>query len=168
MEYHLYWLIKSSCFEIFGDRKYDLFSSQEVDGNMMFIDYWKVLGLDFSEIGNTVFFESKSWWKDDIYWLPKKSCFELFEDGKYGLSLSQKVDGKIIFTDHWKVLVLNFSLMKNTAFFQPKRWWKDDIYLVFMSFPWYSRTWEIWFFVQCELSVFYLFHPQLFDFLRIT
>ena len=26
----------------------------------------------------------KSWWKDDIYWLLKSSCFELFVDGKYG------------------------------------------------------------------------------------
>ena len=29
----------------------------------------------------------------------------------------QKVDGKMIFTDYWKVLVLNFSRMKNTIFF---------------------------------------------------
>ena len=44
------------------------------------------------------FFESRSWWKDDIYWLLRSSCFELFGDGKYGLFFSQKVDGKIIFT----------------------------------------------------------------------
>ena len=44
------------------------------------------------------FFESISWWKDDIYWLRRNSCFELFGDGKYGLSYSQKVDGKMIFT----------------------------------------------------------------------
>ena len=31
------------------------------------------------------FFESRSWWKDDIYWLLRKSCFELFSDAKYGL-----------------------------------------------------------------------------------
>ena len=96
---------------------------------MIFIDYWKVLVLNFSEMGNTVFywakklmerwdllitekflfwtfqrwemrsfFEPKSWWKDDIYWLLKSSCFELFGDGKYGLFFSQKVDGKMIFT----------------------------------------------------------------------
>ena len=35
------------------------------------------------------------------------------------------------------------------SFFQPKSRWKDDIYLVLLSFPWYSRTWEIWYFVQC-------------------
>ena len=94
------------------------------------------------------FFEPKSWWKVDICWLLKSSCFELFEDGKYGLFLSQKVDGKMIFTDYCKVFVFNFSVMGNTVFFQEKSWWKDDICLVFLSFPWYSRTWEIWFFVQ--------------------
>ena len=44
------------------------------------------------------FFESRSWWKDDIYWLRRSSCFELFGDGKYGLFYSQKADGKMIFT----------------------------------------------------------------------
>ena len=44
------------------------------------------------------FFESRSWWKDDIYWLLRSSCFELFGDGKYGPFFSQKVDGKMIFT----------------------------------------------------------------------
>ena len=34
------------------------------------------------------------------------------------------------------------------SFFQPKRWWEDDIYVVFLSFLWYSRTWEIGFFAQ--------------------
>ena len=125
-------------------------------------------------------FEPKSWWKYDIYWLLKSSCFNLFGNGKYGLFLSQKVDGNMIFTDYWKVLVLNFSVMGNTvffwvkklmerwyllvtekflfwtfrwweirSFFQPKSWWKDDIYMVFLSFLWYSRTWELWFFAQC-------------------
>ena len=61
---------KNTCFEIFGDGNYGLFSSQKVDGNMIFIDYRKVLVLNFSEMGNTVFF------------------------------LSQKVGGKMIFTDY--------------------------------------------------------------------
>ena len=43
------------------------------------------------------FFESRSWCKDDIYWLLRISCFELFGDGKYDLFFSQKVDGKMIF-----------------------------------------------------------------------
>ena len=39
MEYHVYRLLKITSFEIFGDGKYGLFSSQKVDGNMIFIDY---------------------------------------------------------------------------------------------------------------------------------
>ena len=43
---------------------------------------------------NVVFFERKSWWKDDIYWLLESSCFELFDDAKYGFFLSEEVDVK--------------------------------------------------------------------------
>ena len=126
-----------------------VFLSQKVDGKMIFTDYWKVLVLNFSVMGNMVSF-----------WV--KNLIE-----------------KMIFADYGKVLVLNFSVVGNTvffwvrklmerwylliteflfwtfwwweirSFFQPKSWWKDDIYLVFLSFPWYSRTWEIWFFAQC-------------------
>ena len=126
------------------------------------------------------FFEPKSWWKDDIYWLLESPCFELFRGGKYGLFFCQKVDGKMILTDYWKVLVLSFSEMGNMiffwakklmerwylliteiflfwtfwrweiwSFFQPESWWKDDIYMVLMSFLWHSKTWEIWSFVKC-------------------
>ena len=121
------------------------FSSQKVDGNMIFIDYRNGLFFNVSEIGNTDFLAKKLM---ERYWLLKSCCFELFGGGKYGLFLNQKVDGKMIFTDYWKVFVLNFSLMGNKVF-QPKSWWKDYIFLVFLSFPWYSKTWEIRFFVQC-------------------
>ena len=93
-----------------------VFLSQKLDGNMIFTDYWKVLVLIFSRMGNRVFswvkklierwhllitekllfwtflwweirsfFESRNWWKDNIYWLLRSSCFEIFGDGKYGL-----------------------------------------------------------------------------------
>ena len=55
-----------------------------------------------------------------VYYLLKSSCFEIFGVGKYGLFFSQKVDGKMISTDYGKVLVLNFSVMGNMVFFQPK------------------------------------------------
>ena len=84
--------------------------------------------MKFWGVENTVFFEPKSWWKYDIYWLLKSSCFELFGNGKYRLFLRQKVNKKIIFTDYWNVLVLNFSGMENTVFFEAKSWWKDGIY----------------------------------------
>ena len=95
-----------------------VFLSQKVDENMIFTEYWKVLVLIFSGMGNRVFswakklmerwyllitekfllwtfpwwklrsfFESRSWWKNDIYWLLRSSCFELFGGGKYGLFL---------------------------------------------------------------------------------
>ena len=76
-----------------------MFLSQKVDENMIFTDYRKVLVLIFSGMGDTAFFEPKSWWKDVIYWLRERSCFELFGDRKNGLFLSREVDGKMIFTD---------------------------------------------------------------------
>ena len=56
----------------------------------LFWSFWKL------EIRS--FLEPKNWLKDDIYWLLKRPCFELFGDGKYGLFLSQEVYGKMIFT----------------------------------------------------------------------
>ena len=47
-----------------------------------------------------------------------------------------------------KFLFRTFRWWEIRSFFQPISWWKDDIYLVFFTFPWYSRTWEIRFFVQ--------------------
>ena len=52
--------------------------------------------------------------------------------------LSQKVDGNMIFTDYWKVLVLNFSVMGNTAFFSSKkfmeRWYLPGLFELSMIF----------------------------------
>ena len=112
----------------------------------------------------------------------EKFFFWSFREWEIRSFLSQKVNGKMIFTDYFKVLVLNFLVMGNTVFFlvkklmerwyllvnekflfwtfrwweirpffQPKSWWKGDIYLIFLSFPWYSRTWEIWFFAQRKI-----------------
>ena len=69
-----------------------------------FIEIWylliteKVLFWTFRWWKIRPFFESRSWWKDDIYWLLRSSCFELFGDGKCRLFFSQKVDRKMIFT----------------------------------------------------------------------
>ena len=65
--------------------------------NIMFTGYHKVLGLNFVEMENMVFFESKSWWKYDINWLPKSCCFQLFGNAKYRF-LSQEVKEKIKFS----------------------------------------------------------------------
>ena len=83
-------------------------------------------------------FEIESWWKDNIYWLMERSCFELIIGGEYGLFLSQKVDGKMIFTDYWKFLVLNISELRNTAFFWAKklmeRWYLLSLFGLFIIF----------------------------------
>ena len=57
----------------------------------MFSDNEKVLVLKFLGMKNMIFFEPKSWWKDDIYWLRKSSCFELFGGGKYSLFSAKKL-----------------------------------------------------------------------------
>ena len=123
MKYHLYWLLKGPCFELLWDGKYGLFWAkkvaeiwyllitekflfwtfreremrpflrQKVDEKLVFTDYRKVLVLNFYVMGNTVFFETKRWWKDYIYWLLKIFCF-----------------------CYQNVLVLNISVMGNTVF----------------------------------------------------
>ena len=62
-KYGICWLLKSSCFKLFGDGKYSILLIQKVDGKMMFPDYLKFHVLSFSEIRNMAFFEPKSWWK---------------------------------------------------------------------------------------------------------
>ena len=103
------------------------------------------------EMENTAFFEPKCQWKYDVYRFLKSSCFELFRDKKCDLFLSQKIDGEMIFTNYWKVLVLNFSVMRNTVFFSAKKLMERCYLHSFLSFPRYSRTWKIWFFVQYKL-----------------
>ena len=94
-----------------------VFLCQKVDGNMIFTDYWKVLALTFSEMRNTVFSWAKTLIERLYLLITEKVLFELLGDGKYGLYLSQGVDGKMIFTSYWEVLVLNFLEMGNTVFF---------------------------------------------------
>ena len=95
----IYWLLKIFCFELFGDEKYGLSLEPRgwwkrwylvINENFLFwtFRWWEIRS----------FFESRSRWKDDIYWLLRSSCFEPFGDGKYNLFFSQKVGGKMIFT----------------------------------------------------------------------
>ena len=95
----IWYLLITEKFLFWSFREWEIrpFLSQKVDGKMLFTDYWKVLVLNFSVIGKMVFFESRSWWKDDIYWLMKSFCFEFYGDGKYGLFFRQKVDEKMIY-----------------------------------------------------------------------
>ena len=83
-------------------------------------------------------FEFFRGWTYGLFWAKKlieiylliteKFLFWTFWNGKYGLFLRQKVNEKMIFTDYWNVLVLNFSGRKIRSFFEAKSWSKDDIY----------------------------------------
>ena len=83
--------------------------------NIIFFDNFKSSCFEIFRNKEHGVFEPKSWWKY-VYWLLKSSSFNLFGNGKYGLFLSHNVDGNMIFTDYWKVLVLTFSEMGNTIF----------------------------------------------------
>ena len=103
------------------------FLSQEVDGKMIFTGYGKVLVLNFSGMGNTGFFWAKKLMERWYLLVTEKFLFWTFRWGETRSFLSQEVDRKMIFTGYGKVLVLNFSVIGNTVFFESKSWWKDDI-----------------------------------------
>ena len=134
-----------------------VFLSQKVNENMIFTDYWKGLALTISTIGNMVFFEPKIWWKDYIFWLLKSSCIELFGDGKSVFFWVKKLMERWYLLVTEKLLFWTFRWWEIRSFFQPERWWKDDISLVLFFFPWYSRAWEIWFFAQWKCVLFSVF-----------
>ena len=91
MEYHVYWSLKRSCFKFFGDEKYGIFSGKKLMERLYLLVTEKFLFWTFRWWEIRSFFESKSWWKDDIYWLLTSFCFELFGDGKYGLFSPKKL-----------------------------------------------------------------------------
>ena len=86
MECHGYWLLKSSCFEIFGDGKCGIFSPKKL------MEMWYLL-------------------------ITEKILFWTFWRWQIRPFLSQRVNGKTIFSDYWKVHDLNFSEMGNTVFY---------------------------------------------------
>ena len=143
------------------------FSTQEVSRKIIFPQYlrslhdpWRTEKDHLSVLKKTI-----RWYfllQYHVCWVRKISYFKIFGDGKYGLLLIQKVDVR------WHFLYDGIPYLLNTEkflfwtfrrwemrsfFFYPKSSWKDDIYAVFLSFPWYSRTWEIWFLVQRVLTL---------------
>ena len=143
----VYWLLKSHSFEFFwGGGKYGLFWAKKLMEIWYLLITKKFLFWTFREWEIRSLFETKVSEKM-ILLATDLLLFWIFRGWKIRHFLKQKVDGKMIFTGYWKVLVLSFSVMRNTVFFEAKSWYKGNIYLVFLSFPWYSRTWEIRFFV---------------------
>ena len=49
--------------------------------------------------------------------IAEKFLFWSFWEWEIRPFLSQKVDGNMLFTDYWKVLILNFSVIENMVFF---------------------------------------------------
>ena len=115
-----------------------VFLSQKVDGNMIFTDYWKVLVLIFSGMGNTVFFWAKKLMERRYLLITENVFVWTFRCWKIRSFLSQEVDGKMIFIGYWEVLVLNFSVMRNRVFFSAKklmeRWYLLGLFELFMIF----------------------------------
>ena len=96
-----------------------VFLSQKIDGNI-FTDYWKVLLLTFSGMGNTVSFWAKKSMERWYLLITEKVLFWTFRWWEIRSFLSQEFDGKMIFTGYWEVLLLNFSVIGNSLFFSQK------------------------------------------------
>ena len=158
MEYHVYWLLKSSCFKLSGDGKYSLFWAKKMMERWYLLITGKLLFWTFRRWEIQSFLSQKMMERWYLL-ISGKLLFWTFRRREIQSFLSQKVDEKMIFTDYWKVHVLRFEKLlfwtfhsyEIRSFFEPKHLWKDNIYLVFLSFLRYSRTWEIWFFVQWQL-----------------
>ena len=98
----IWYLLITEKFLFWSFREWEIrpFLRQKVAGKMIFTDYWKVLVLTFSMMGNTSFFWGKKLMENDIYWLLRSSCFALFGDGKYGLFSAKKL------MERWYLLAL--------------------------------------------------------------
>ena len=74
------------------------FSSQKINGNMIFTDYWKVLVLNF--LGNEKYglFSAKKLMETWYLLITEKFLFWTFRWWEIRSFFSQKVDGNIIFT----------------------------------------------------------------------
>ena len=86
------------------------------------------------------------------YWLLKSSCFELCGEKNYGLFWAKKLMERWYLLITGKFLFWTFRRWETQPFVERKSWFIDVIYLVFLSFLWYSRAWEIWFFVQYVMN----------------
>ena len=99
--------------------------------------------MNFLEGKNVVFWVKKLM---EIWYLliTEKFLFWSFREREIRPFLSQKVDGKMLFTDYWKVLVLNFSVIGKMVFFWVKKLMERWYLLTNEKFLfWILRRWEI-------------------------
>ena len=145
MEYHgirCLLVTKKFLFWNFRRWKKGLFSKQKVDGSMIFVDYWKVLLLNFSEMRNTVFFWAKKLMERLYLLITENFLYLNFSEMRNTVFFwARKLMERWYLLITEKFLFWTFRWWEIWSFSQPKRWWKDDICLVFLSIPWYSRTW---------------------------
>ena len=78
------------------------------------------------------YFEPKSWWRDDIYWLLKSSSFQHFGYGKYVFSKPKSWWKEDIYWLRKSSSFQHFGYEKY-VFSEPKNWWKEDIYWLLKS-----------------------------------
>ena len=99
--------------------------------------------MNFLEGKNVVFWVKKLM---EIWYLliTENFLFWSFREWEIRPFLSQKVDGKMLFTDYWKVLVLNFSVIGKMVFFWVKKLMERWYLLTNEKFLfWILRRWEI-------------------------
>ena len=90
-----------------------------------------------------------------VYWLLKSPCFEFFQGWKIRSFLSEQIDGNMMFTDYWKVLVLNLLGMGNRIFFWVKKLMERWYLLNTEKFLFLSiEKFLFWTFRECELRTF--------------
>ena len=82
---------------------------------------------------NVVFFEPKCWWKNDIYWLLKISCwnFSMMGNTVFFEPRSWWKRWYLLITE--KFLFWTFRWWKIRSFFEARSWWKDHIYWLMRS-----------------------------------
>ena len=143
MEYHVYWLLKSSCFEIFGDGKYGLFSSQKVDGKMVFTKYWKVLVLNFTEMGNTSLFWAKKLMERWYLLITEKFFFSTFRLWEIRFFQAKKLMERRYSLITEKFFLSTFQLWE-IRFFRAEKLMERRYLLITEKFLfWTFRWWEM-------------------------
>ena len=60
-------------------------------------------------------FEPKRWWKNNICWLLKSSCFKLFGDGKYGLLSVKNLNERWYLLDLFEFFII-FEVLESMVF----------------------------------------------------
>ena len=103
MEYHVYWLLKSPCFDFFGNKKDALFWAKKLMNDI----YWLLKSSSFEhfENGKHGIFWDKKLMERWYLLISEEFLFWTFQWWKIRPFMRQRVDRKMIFTGYWKVLV---------------------------------------------------------------